>query len=101
MRNFLPYFPREFGTWAYGSLWRVSAAIVARVTGTLTSGSEIHPKIGEPALEPDDLIARAIEHRDEHVIKLTEACLREDKLRPDPVYRAAAEAVLLRLRRWS
>ncbi len=101
MRNFLPHFPREFGAWAYGRLWQVSAAIVARVAGTLTAGCETAPEIGEPALEPDDLIDRAIEHRDEHVIKLTEACLREDEIRPDPVYRAAAEAVLHRLRPWS
>jgi hypothetical protein len=47
-------------------------------------------------LPTDELIHRAIAHGDEHTIKPTEACLREDRIRPDPAYRAAAEAVLHR-----
>ncbi len=59
-------------------------------------GSEADPQISEPTMQPDELIHRAIEHGDEHTIKMTEACLREDRVRSDPAYRAAAEAVLHR-----
>jgi hypothetical protein len=45
----------------------------------------------------EELADRAIAHGDEHVIKLTEACLAEDRHCPDPVYRVLAEAMLRRL----
>ncbi len=47
----------------------------------------------------DELGARAVEHGDEHVIKFTEACLREYALRPDPRYPAAALAAHRRIER--
>jgi len=46
------------------------------------------------------LIARAPDHRDEHVIKFTEAAVRENTLRPDPRYFAAILAVQQRIPRW-
>jgi hypothetical protein len=52
-------------------------------------------------LQWDDLAARAVAHRDEHVIKLTDACLHEDFIRPDPIYRAVAEAIQRCLPAWS
>jgi hypothetical protein len=42
----------------------------------------------------DDLIDRAVANGDEHVIKLTEACLQREALAPSPVYRAAIGNVL-------
>ena len=39
-----------------------------------------------------DLQRRALEHGDEHVIKFTEAALREHALRPDPRFPAAIVA---------
>jgi hypothetical protein len=47
-----------------------------------------------------ELIARALDHRDEHVIKFTEAAVRENTLRPDPRYLAAIIAVQQRIPRW-
>jgi len=47
----------------------------------------------------EELAACAVAHGDEHVIKLTDACLGEDWLRPDPAYCALAEAMLQRLPR--
>ena len=96
LQNLLPYLPRELGARFYRHLWQVSAAIAAIFATPATPDSETDPEIGEPSLLPDELIDRAIEHCDEHTIKLTEACLREDRIRPDPAYRAAAEAVLHR-----
>jgi hypothetical protein len=53
-----------------------------------------------PEADPVDaatLVDRAVENGDEHAIKLAEACLREDKLNPRPVYRLAAQDALSRL----
>jgi hypothetical protein len=57
---------------------------------------------GEPLREADPpdpatLVERAVSNGDEHAIKLTEACLREDRLHPRPVYRLAAQDALTRL----
>ena len=100
-RNLLPFLSPRRDAWIYACLWRVSAAIVARMAPLLAQGSELEPKIEAPALTEEELVARAVEHRDDHAIKLTEALLREDRRRPDPAYRAAAEAVLDRLPRWT
>jgi hypothetical protein len=94
MQNLLPYLPRELGSRLYGCLWQVSAAIAAIFATPAELSAEADPWIGEPTLQPEELVHRAIEHGDEHTIKITEACLREDRIRPGPVYRAAAEAVL-------
>jgi hypothetical protein len=99
-RNLLPYLQPEFGAWAYRRIWQVSASIVARVAPPLATGSETEPAIDPPALSRDEVIDRAIAHHDDHVIKLTEACLREDAIRPDPVYRALAEAITTRIPPW-
>ena len=48
----------------------------------------------EPGEGIEALVDAAVKHQDVHVIKLTEACLREDRIRPSPAYRAAAEALL-------
>ena len=42
----------------------------------------------------DILIARAVAHGDEHVIKFTEACLTRNRLSPSPIYPAAIGHVL-------
>jgi Questin oxidase-like len=95
MQNLLPYIPHGLGCRFYGYLWQVSAAIAAIFATPAKPGAERDPQI-EPTLDLEELIRRAIEHGDEHAIKLTEACLREDRIRSDPAYRAAAEAVLHR-----
>jgi hypothetical protein len=45
------------------------------------------------------LIDRSIATEDEHAIQFTEACLRENMIRPDPVYPAAAAHATEFLRR--
>jgi len=99
MRDLLPFLPPARGAWAYRRLWQVSAAILARLTKT-PEAPETAIAIAAPKLSRDELIDRAVAHRDDHVIKLTEACLAEDERRPDPVYRAAAEAILERIPAW-
>ncbi|HET8645862.1 MAG TPA: questin oxidase family protein, partial [Vicinamibacteria bacterium] len=56
----------------------------------------------QPPREPDPpsaetLVDQALANGDEHAIKLTEACLREDAIRPRPVYRVAARDAITRL----
>ena len=51
-------------------------------------------RVPQPTLSRDELIARAIDRGDEHVIKLTETLLSEHALDPRPVYLAAAEAAV-------
>ncbi len=46
-----------------------------------------------------DLVDRAVAARDEHAIKFTEACLREYRVTSDPAFIAAAEDIVVRLRR--
>lgn len=96
MQNLLPYVPSESGIRFYGYLWQASAAVASVFATPAKPGPEADGQIDEPTLETDELIRRAIAHGDEHTIKLAEACLREDQIRPDPAYRAAAEAVLNR-----
>jgi hypothetical protein len=100
MRDLLPFLSPERGAWAYRLLWQVSAGIVARMTKPQPAGRETAIDIAAPRLSRDALIDRAIAHRDDHVIKLTEACLCEDAIRPDPVYRALAEAIATRIPAW-
>lgn len=45
-------------------------------------------------LSRDEIVSRAIERGDEHVIKLTETLLSEHAIDPRPVYLAAAEAAV-------
>lgn len=95
MRDLLPYMPAEQRAGIYPCLWRVSATILARVVRPLGEGAAV--AVAASTLTPGDLARRAVEHGDDHAIKLTETLLREDRLRPDPIYRAAAEAALQRL----
>lgn len=98
MRDLLPFLQPEQGAWAYRRLWQVSAGIVARMTKPRPGETEI--VVDAPKLPRDELVDRVVAHRDDHVIKLTEACLCEDAIRPDPVYRGVAEAILQRIPAW-
>jgi hypothetical protein len=83
----------------YAQLWHVSAAIVCGFAPPMASAGTA----GEPVLEvpsSTEVLARAVEHRDTHVLKFAEACAREAALRPDPVYMRAAQHVLRQLPAW-
>lgn len=97
LRNLLPYLPVDFGPWAYRYVRQVSDALVTRFGNHAPHRFEKDPNARRLTVTPIDPAGRAIEHGDEHVIKLTEACLREDAIRPNPVYRKVAEAVIHRL----
>lgn len=106
VRTLLPYLPDDARAGVYARLWQTSAAIVCGFTpnpstsdaGTEASGDD--RERDRPLPTPDELVARAVEHREPHAIKFTEACLREHRRRPDPVYLRAAQHVIENMPRW-
>ncbi|WP_171172266.1 questin oxidase family protein [Streptomyces sp. I05A-00742] len=100
VRIVLPHLPREVHAPTLARIWQVQSALLVMLTtdrrgeGT-TAWLEEVPEPPRTA----ELGARAAEHGDEHVIKMTEACLREYALRPDPRYLAAAAAAQRRIPR--
>ncbi|MFG2140114.1 hypothetical protein [Streptomyces sp. NPDC048650] len=99
VRLVLPHLPHEVHAQTVAQLWQVQAAFLLAFTvdrrdeGTSVWRSQL------PDAPPSmvELGGRAAEHGDEHVIKFTEACLREYALRPDPRYPAAALAAQRRI----
>lgn len=98
-RALLPYVPALSAEALYARLWQVDAAIVA---GFVRPGPEPGAEPG-PARDdtrggsvplPDTLVGRAVEHGDPHVVKFTEACLREHARHPDDTYLLAAQRVV-------
>ncbi len=72
--------------------WQAAAALYVAM------GDRLSGPLPESApIDAATLIERAVANGDEHAIKLAEACLREDKLNPRPVYRLAAQDALGRL----
>ncbi|MGW7004699.1 questin oxidase family protein [Streptomyces sp. NPDC054933] len=100
VRIVLPHLPHELYEPTLAQLWQVlTAFLLAMTTDRRHEGADAW-RSQIPDLPPmGDLGARAAEHGDEHVIKLTEACLREYALRPDPRYPAAAFAAMQRIAR--
>jgi hypothetical protein len=99
-RILVPYLPEVSGEALYAGLWRTAAAIVcgflpatADRPATADAGAGVAPTRSE-------VMARAVEHRDPHAIKVTQACLSEHARRPDPVYLLAAQHVIDRMPRW-
>ena len=72
--------------------WQAAAALYVAMGDRATAPA---PE-GEP-LDAATLVERAVANGDEHAIKLTEACLREDQIHPRPVYGLAAQDALSRL----
>jgi hypothetical protein len=74
--------------------WQLAAALYS-ISGAGADNNT--PKTKE--IKRDELIDRAVASREEHAIKFTEACLREHKLNPTPVYLQAADDALERIGR--
>jgi hypothetical protein len=95
LRSLLPVVDAETGRALVRYAWQAGAALQASL------GRE-KPAPGAPLPPPpsrDALVAAAVEHGDDHAIKLTEACLREHAIEPDPVYPSAAALALAALPR--
>ena len=98
VRLVLPYLPADVHEATVAALWQANVAMLLAFTvdrrgedTALSTATESDP----PPF--DELIARAVEHGDDHVIKFTEACAREHALRPDPRFPAAVHAAHQRI----
>src|SRR3954468_3777511 len=92
VRLLLPYLPATEAPRAVRYAWQAAAGIFAAFAGSLPAAATA------PSTETGDrLTDRAIATGDEHAIKLTEACLREHAIRPDPAYLLAARDASERL----
>ena len=89
LRSLLPFLSPSTAQRALRYGWQVAAALYS------ISGPGATDHVSEAKeIRPDDLIDRAVASQDEHAIKFTEACLREYRLNPRPIYlRAARDAV--------
>ncbi|MET9535598.1 hypothetical protein ABZY02_34450 [Streptomyces sp. NPDC006649] len=101
VRLVLPHLPAELHAPTLAVLWQVQVVMLLDFTrdrrgeDTATADAD---EYGAPGFA--ELTARAVEHGDDHVIKLAEACQREHALRPDPRYAAAAYAAQQRIPRY-
>ena len=91
IRSLLPYLsePTTRSSLRYG--WQVGCALYA------TFANPAPPALSaaaEEPLPPASLIEAAIANGDEHVIKFTEARIRENAISPSPIYGAAARHAL-------
>jgi hypothetical protein len=100
-RTLLGYLPTVSIEQMYARLWQVDAAIAAGFTRVPNSGAGMRADRQDvEAPSPPELVARATEHKDPHVVKFTEACLREHALRADPAYLLAAQHVIDKTPAW-
>ena len=95
VRMILPQLPADQHPATVAACWQLVASIVAAFGAPRGHDEGRVPWTELPAT--DDLARRAIAHGDEHVIKLTEACLRQFELTGDTTLLVAAERFSLRL----
>jgi hypothetical protein len=99
LRLLLPHLPTGLHKTALAYVWQNVAATAAAY------GDEKPPERDDWPLHEESLITeQSIATDDPHAFKFTEACIREYRLNPQPVYLAAAEDWALRLHRardWS
>ena len=102
VRIMLPHLPESMHLPSFITVWQTSAALLT------TFGPEhrpaelanVAPGNAEPTMSTTELAQRAVEHGDEHMMKITEACLREYAIRPDARYLVLAESMLNKLPRY-
>ena len=91
-RLVLPQLPDELSELTLAAVWQAQVTLLMAATTGRSGEDEAPTRAQETDTPPwDELIARAVDHGDEHVIKFTEACLRENALSPDPRYAWAVD----------
>ena len=99
LRLLLPHFPTALHKTALAYVWQAVAATTAMYADESDADRD------EPASPPQaEIVERSIETDDPHAIKFVEACIREFRRNPRPVYLAAAHDWATRLhqaRNWS
>jgi hypothetical protein len=91
VRSLLPYVSAETTQKLLIYGWQTAAGLYSvSVNGRANNIADM------PEIKKEDLIERAVATNEEHVIKLTEACLREYALNPKQIYLQAANDSLKR-----
>lgn len=93
LRRLGPHLRADTARAALPYAWQAAAAIYA----AYARRDDPTPPPAEKALAPAELAGRAVEHGDEHVIKLVDVLVAEHARAGDPVFLAAAGDVLGRL----
>jgi hypothetical protein len=94
VRSLLPHLSQPTAHAALRYVWQTGCALFA--TFAVTSPQTLVEESSKDSAET--LIDMAVANGDEHVVKFTEACLREDALHPSPVHRAAARHAMTMLK---
>lgn len=90
LRSLVPHLDAATTREAVRYAWQAGAGLYATFGTRPPLAGEVEP----PHTTRDELIELAIEHGDEHAIKLMEACLSEYDRNPSPAYLAAAHRAL-------
>ena len=98
MRIALTQLPDDLHEPSVAAMWRVHVALLLMFTQDVGAEQRSLDIASRTALVPwKELFGRALESGDEHVIKFTEACYRENALQPDPRFPAAVQAAVHRI----
>jgi hypothetical protein len=89
LRMVLPHLPAEFARPSYEAVRDVSGTLLNVFTGRSREPAEPVVDGNDPVVQ-QQIIERAVEMRDEHAIKISEAARREYAVHPDPRLFAAA-----------
>lgn len=89
LRMVLPTLPADQHRATITAAWHLAAAIIAAFASP--PGRDEVADAEEPAESPSELAEAAIEHGDDHVLKLTEACLRQFQITGDATLLVAAD----------
>jgi hypothetical protein len=89
VRMILPSIPAQHVQATVAVCWQVVASIVAAFAWP--PDADDTAVVDTASVSPDDLAEAAVAHGDEHVVKLTEACLRQFDLTGDATMLVAAE----------
>jgi len=94
LRLLLPHLPSELNKTALAYVWQ-------NVAATAAAYADVRPPEHDdwPPQDELELIEHSVATDDPHAIKFTEACIREYRLNPQPVYLAAAADWAQRLHR--
>jgi hypothetical protein len=83
---------------AVAAMWQVHLALLLMFTSGAGAETESLATASSAVLPTwQELFERALVNGDEHVIKFTEACYRENAIQPDPRFAAAVEAASHRI----
>lgn len=97
-RQMLAHLPEELHALTFAAVWHSSAALLAMFAQPeAAETADAAPDDAVPSLTREQLAERATEHGDMHVLKLTDALLREHALQPDPRYLLVPERLMAKM----